>query len=105
MAWCPQSKMIGEWIQVSSWEPSMWTDIIIQGQGDRNQWVTSFKVAYTLNGHEWQLADNGKIYQGSFNRSSKRRITFDNPILARAVRIFPQTWHGFPCLRFDAIYV
>ena len=85
--------------------PSFWTDVIIKGQGDYDNWVTTFKVAYPLNGHEWELADGGKIYQGAFNRSSKRRVTFDNAIYARSIRIFPVTWQRWPCLRFDAIYV
>ena len=52
-AWHPQQNKKGEWIQVSKEEPAMWTDIIIQGRGDADQWVTSFKVAYTLDGHQW----------------------------------------------------
>ena len=54
-AWCPLANKKGEWIQVSKEEPAMWTDIILQGRGDTayDHWVTSFKVAYTLNGHQW----------------------------------------------------
>ena len=62
MGWCPQKAQKGEWIQVSKEEPSMWTDIIIQGRGDFGRWITGFKVAYTLRGHEWKLADNGRIF-------------------------------------------
>ena len=51
MAWCPQKNQKGEWLQVSKEEPSMWTDLIIQGRGDYDQWVTGLKVAYTVSGH------------------------------------------------------
>ena len=67
----------------------MWTDIILQGRGDVNDWVTSFKVAYSLDGHQWQLAENSRIFEGSYDRQSKRRITFNSPIFARALRIYP----------------
>ena len=89
MAWCPQKTQKGEWIQVSKEEPSMWTDLIIQGRGDSDHWVTGIKVAYTLNGHEWKLVEDGRVFSAAFNQNSKKRITFDNPVFARALRIFP----------------
>ena len=61
-AWCPASTNKGEWIQVSKEEPAMWTDIILQGRGDIDFWITSFKVAYTLDGHLWQLAESNRIF-------------------------------------------
>ena len=67
----------------------MWTGIIFQGRGDPSYWVTSFKLAYTVNGQEWTYVNNGQSLTGVYDSSTKRRINFDKPIYARALRIFP----------------
>ena len=67
----------------------MWTDIIIQGRGDFSAWVTSFRVAITVNGFEWKIVNDNQQFQGNFDRNTKRRVTFNEPIFARAIRIYP----------------
>ena len=104
-AWCSQSAQKGEWIQVSNQIPTWWTAIILQGRGDSSCWVTSFKVGYIVSGRDWTFLNDGQIFDGAVDRSTKRRIDFEKPIYARALRIFPITWHTCVCLRFDAIYV
>ena len=88
-SWCPQVKQKGEWIQVSKENPVMWTSIILQGRGDSSLWVTSFKLASTVNGREWKFVNDGNSLAGVYDRSTKRRVNFDKPIYARALKIFP----------------
>lgn len=52
--WAPINSSKGDWIQVSLHEPKFWTKIILQGSGNNSYWVTSFKVAYTINGKLWE---------------------------------------------------
>ncbi len=44
-----------QWIQVSSGGyPVSWTSIITQGRGDCClQWVSQYKVSYSLDGYSW----------------------------------------------------
>ena len=77
----------------------------MQGRGDADEWVTTFKVGYTLNGVIWDNVEEGKVFTANNDRNSKVKISFKDPIYARVIRIYPQTWNGFISLRFDAIYV
>ena len=88
-AWCPQAAQKGEWIKVSKENPAIWTGISLQGRGDVSNWVNSFKLAYTVNGREWKFVNDGNSLAGVYDRSTKRRIIFDKPIYARALKIFP----------------
>ena len=60
--WAAKTATIGQWIQVSATEPKKWNSVIIQGRGEEkfHQWVTSFKLEYTLNGFIWSEYQNGK---------------------------------------------
>ena len=104
-AWTPMIHVLGQWIQVSDLTPKVWTSIILQGRGDHPWWVTSYKVMYTVDGRDWQYVEHGRVFPGSSGKSSKVRVNFRKPVYARTLRIYPQTWHGGICLRFDAIYM
>lgn len=105
-AWVPAPVVIGHWIQVSQELPKYWTHIIVQGRADyQDQWVTSLKVASTLNGKIWDDVDAGRVFQASKDRNSKVRIKFERPVYARALRIYPQTWNIAIAMRFEAVYV
>ena len=49
-AWSPSSMNKQQWIQVGSPLIGDWTKIILQGRGDADQWVETFKVSYTIDG-------------------------------------------------------
>ena len=103
--WAAKQCIVGEWIQVSQENPRLWTGVIMQGRGDGDQWVKSIKMAYTVNGKEWESLQNGHIFEANSDRNTKMRITFSHPIYARALRIYPQTWNAHLSMRFDAIYL
>jgi hypothetical protein len=55
-SWCAKFNDKNQWIQVSSGGyPVSWTSIITQGrpQPQHNQFVTSYKVSYSLDGRRW----------------------------------------------------
>ena len=78
---------------------------MIQGRGDYDQWVKSYKVLYSVDGDIWEYTDNGKTYTGSMDRSTKIENDFDNIVEAKYIRIYPQTWNGHISMRFDALYL
>ena len=104
-AWAPANCRIGQWIQVSCEDPQYWTDVILQGRGDQEQWVTSLKIAFTINGRSWENIENGRVFEANKDNSSKVRISFYRPVHARGIRLYPQTWETYMALRFDAIYL
>jgi hypothetical protein len=62
----------------------------MQGRGDYDQWVKSIKIAFTINGKEWKNVQGGQIFEANSDRHTKIRITFKEPVFARALRIYPQ---------------
>jgi hypothetical protein len=94
---------IGEWIEISSDAPRFWTKIIMQGRGDGSQWVTSIKVKSKLN-DSWSDVDGGKTYGANYDKNSKVDIVFEEPVYARVLTIYPQTWYDHISLRFEAVY-
>ena len=102
-AWVPSAMNKQQWIQAGSTQIGMFTQVIIQGRGDEDQWVETFKISYTTNGKTFHWAENGKIYEGSYDRNTKNEIDFKRPIKARTIRIHPVTWHGAIALRFDVV--
>ena len=77
----------------------------MQGRGDHDAWVGSIKVAYSLNGVSWDYVEDGKVFPANSDRYTKVHINFAEPIYARAIRIYPQTYKTHIALRFDAIYI
>ena len=94
-----------QWIQVGSQTLQDWVKVIIQGRADEDQWVTGFKVSYTTDGKSWKFAEKGKVFEGSFDRSTKVEVDFSHPIQARTIRIHPVEWHGAIAMRFEAVFV
>ena len=105
--WEPQANdRRGCWIQVSTFTPQYWISIITQGRKDLNFWITTVRIAYTLNGLNWKYVDDGAIFNANSDRNSRVLIEFRNPVFAKTIRIYPQTWNGdYPALSFDAIYL
>ncbi|XP_019619698.1 PREDICTED: lactadherin-like, partial [Branchiostoma belcheri] len=52
-AWAARTNTIGEWLQVDLGEMKTVTGTIIQGRSSADQWVTSYKLQYSLDGLNW----------------------------------------------------
>jgi len=49
-AWSSRTNDVNQWIQVKFCEVTKVTKVGIQGRYDLDQWVTKFKVSYSLDG-------------------------------------------------------
>ena len=94
---------VGQWIQLSSPQFSFFKGIIIQGRGDRAQWVKSLKISYSVDGRFWDYVEDGKNFIANTDRNTHVRIIFKEPVFARAIRINPISWQEYPSLRFEVI--
>jgi F5/8 type C domain len=63
-AWCAGVLDTKQWAGVSLIIPRKVVKIATRARkhDSYNQWVTSYRVQYTLDGITWQFAENGKLY-------------------------------------------
>ena len=54
-AWCAKTNNLDQWIQVQFRTMTTVSGIILQGRGDHNQWVTKYKVQYSIDGVNWRF--------------------------------------------------
>ena len=85
-----------------------------QGRGDKNQWVTSYKVAYTEDrdgvvGWKYvQIRDkqNAAVWidhllLGNVDSNTVVKNTFRSPVVARHVRVYPMSAQSITALRLE----
>ena len=86
--------------------------IQIQGRADQLQWVTSFTVALSNDGHDFQYvtseglsaaASDAFVFEGNTDQNTviEQQLKGVFPFEARFVRLYPQTWHGHISLRWE----
>lgn len=53
-AWSAKTNDLKQWIQVNFHELTRVTKVAIQGRQDYGQWVTAFKLSYSLDGNHFE---------------------------------------------------
>jgi hypothetical protein len=104
-AWSAYVSNTSQWVQVSSTKNEVWVAVITQGRPNFDQWVTEYRVSYTLDGTSWTYVDNAKLFKGNSNRNTQVRQFFSRGIYARAIRIHPTKWKNFVSMRFEALII
>ena len=116
------------WVQMDLGSPMVVRGVVTQGRGpglgktlnDPNtfggQSVTSYKVAYSNDEISWIAVDRGVIFQGNTNdnpavfyhasqNNTKIGNIFSSPVLARYIRIFPETSYNHTSMRAGLLTV
>jgi hypothetical protein len=101
--WSAQNNTVGEWYQLDNGVVGKITGVAIKGRATAGQWVTGFKVKSKGATGTWTDVDGGKIYTGNTDMTTQVDVTFDAPVDARYIRIYPQTWNGHMSLRADIV--
>ncbi|KAL9955704.1 hypothetical protein ACROYT_G037064 [Oculina patagonica] len=105
-AWSP-SLELGQWIQVDLGNITMVTKIATQGRQGAHEWVTEYKVSYSLDGGYYkfhqQTSNNSfdQVFQGNTDDNSVVINTFNPPIVARFIRLHPGYFYGLTSLRME----
>ena len=103
-AWSAQNNAIGEWYQIDNGVVGKITGVAIKGRLDCcAQWVLTFKVQSKGETGTWTDVDGGKGYTGNTDEDTQVDVTFDTPVDARYIRIYPQTWHNHISMRADIV--
>ena len=84
-AWSSKTNDANQWIQVKFCEVIKVTQVGIQGRYDANQWVTKFKVSYSLNGVHFYTQTKASLIKSQIERRMLlillRQITTHDPFL------------------------
>jgi hypothetical protein len=99
-AWCAGTPDVGQWVQIDTGVVQTIVGVVMQGRRDAAQWVTSFKVMVSQDQVVWDDVQCGRVFNINPNDVNERvKTVFEEPLMARYVRIYPQTWFGFECMR------
>ncbi|XP_078683129.1 uncharacterized protein LOC144917204 isoform X3 [Branchiostoma floridae x Branchiostoma belcheri] len=107
-AWSVATNTIGEWLQVDLGEMKTVTGTIIQGRyHNYDQWVTSYKLQYSVDGLSWitYASSDGseEVFPGNTDRNTPVTNLLDSPTEARYVRFLPQSWHVHMSMRAEVL--
>lgn len=99
--WCSKENKVGQWYQLDIENETVITGIVTQGRNCCNQWVKTYKVMAKKNEGDWFWVDDQNVYNGNFDQNTKVISDFKNPIVARYIRIYPQSWNRHMSMRCD----
>ncbi|KAM9766815.1 neuropilin-2a isoform 1-T1 [Menidia menidia] len=107
-AWTPSEDSNKEYIQVDLHFLKVLTGISTQGaiskETQKSYYVTSFKLEVSTNGEDWMVYRHGKNHKIFHANTDPAEVVLNRvpqPVLARFVRIRPQTWKNGIALRFE----
>lgn len=98
-AWCGVSSTTAGagqfWLQLDAGRIVWVTSVVTQGRSSSAQWVTSFQVSHSRDGHRWTL-----LPPAAGNRDRNTRVTTAlDGVFARFVRLLPTAWNQHPSMR------
>jgi len=94
-----------EWYEMQMDTPTEVAGVAIQGRGDGqvNQWITTFTAKYKDSTGAWKDVDNGFVYSGVSDKDSIVWAPFNTPVSTTAIRVYPKTWNEWFSGRFDLL--
>ena len=103
-AWSAANNTVGEWYQLDNGVEGKIKGIAIKGRpGQYSQYVKTFKVKYRGQSGVWKDVEKGKIFTGNTDQDTQVDVNFKNPVNARYIRIYPETYESHMSLRADIV--
>ncbi|XP_036434088.1 inactive carboxypeptidase-like protein X2 isoform X2 [Colossoma macropomum] len=107
-AWCGNQDDKVHWIELDARTLTEFTGVITQGRDDpiENDYVTSYYVAFSNDSREWTVLHDGYsewLFFGNNDKHSPAMSQFVEPVVARYIRILPQSWNGTMCMRMEVM--
>lgn len=102
-AWSAASKTAGEWMQFDTGSVQTIVGVVMQGRADAKEWVTQFRAEVSPDGIQWVKVGCGRVFDANYDRHSKVKVKFQEPVFARFVKIMPVEWHVWPSMRAGAL--
>ena len=70
--------------------------VVTQGRNEYAQWVTSYKLSYSTDGTSF--TELSQVFTGNDDQHSRKANSLE-PVQARYVRFYPQTWNKHMSMR------
>jgi len=107
-SWCALMSDPQKWVQVDLLTETSVHGIVIQGRRDSDQWVTLFAVYYKSEesaSFQAVLDSSNKqsIFPGNIDRNTPNIVEFDEPIMARFIKVQVKQWHSHPSMRIEIL--
>ncbi|KAM9786703.1 probable carboxypeptidase X1 [Syngnathus typhle] len=109
-AWCADYRDQHQWLEVDALHLTRFTGVILQGRNSiwREDWVTSYKVQLSNDSITWKSSMNATqeaVFEGNMDAETPVLALFPVPMVARYIRINPQSWYpdGDVCLRAEIL--
>ncbi len=101
--WSAQTNDANQYLQIDLGKVRPVDAILTQGRHNANQWVTSYRLSYSLDGNTW--IDYPPVLTGNTNQTTVVKNVLTTPFSARYVRIRPVTYSTHMSMRVEIISV
>ncbi|XP_049908582.1 adipocyte enhancer-binding protein 1 isoform X2 [Epinephelus moara] len=107
-AWCAEPEETNHWFEVDARREVEFTGVITQGRNSEQMedFVSSYYVAFSNDSRDWTTLHDGYaewLFYGNVDRDTPVMNQFAAPMVARYIRILPQSWNGSLCLRAEIL--
>ncbi|XP_054466244.1 inactive carboxypeptidase-like protein X2 [Anoplopoma fimbria] len=107
-AWCANSEDRNHWFEIDARRDTEFTGVITQGRDSSNEsdFVMSYFLAFSNNSREWTTIHDGYtdwLFFGNSDKDTPLMNQLAEPVLARYIRIIPQSWNGSLCMRLEVL--
>ncbi|MEQ2260572.1 hypothetical protein XENORESO_020669, partial [Xenotaenia resolanae] len=107
-AWCANSEDRIHWFEIDARKETEFTGVITQGRDSLNEsdYVTSYFLAFSNDSREWTTIHDGYadwLFFGNSDKDTPVMNRLAEPVLARYIRIIPQSWNGSLCMRLEVL--
>ncbi|TMS08350.1 putative carboxypeptidase X1 [Larimichthys crocea] len=107
-AWCAEPEETNHWFEVDARREVEFTGVITQGRNSEQyeDFVSSYYVAFSNDSRDWTTLHDGYaewLFYGNVDKDTPVMSQFTPPVVARYIRILPQSWNGSLCLRAEIL--
>uniref|UniRef100_A0A1A7WTV2 AE binding protein 1 n=1 Tax=Iconisemion striatum TaxID=60296 RepID=A0A1A7WTV2_9TELE len=110
-AWCANSEDRVHWFEIDARRETEFTGVITQGRDSSNalnesDFVTSYFLAFSNDSREWTTIHDGYadwLFFGNSDKDTPVMNRLAEPVVARYIRIIPQSWNGSLCMRLEVL--
>ncbi|KAK7895450.1 hypothetical protein WMY93_020775 [Mugilogobius chulae] len=107
-AWCAEAEEKNHWFEVDARREVEFTGVITQGRNSEQHedFVSSYFVAFSNDSRDWTVLHDGYaewLFYGNVDKDTPVMSQFTPPVVARYIRILPQSWNGSLCLRAEIL--
>lgn len=107
-AWCAQADEQTQWIEIDARKLVEFSGVITQGRDSllHNDWVNTYYVQFSNDSRTWMTYTDGYydwLFFGNVDTDTPVLSEFPETVVARYIRINPQSWNGSLCMRMEVL--